>query len=341
MRKNREDEERYLGALERVTASWLTLEEVGLIQCVSKKWLAGVGSELVWLEQLGRRKLETPYAPCNLLVKTEKEKLLFNDDADDEQKILSARLKLHHYVADESRNKIKLNELVGLEWNFRFKEAAGESWTTFDPYWQGKPATSVRFYSDGTTSRNSSCRKSAEEEVTQPSSFLDGVHVEWRWGDGDGRRASGTWPNSKIRARVDGQDVPTYIISRHPKHKGFIMQSCWVLYTAFPMPPKGTDPYLEDDALQVGWVDQAREALAYNTAQRVTNGFLDLSAFDTFLRGGAHFDPDNPAADLIVRFLLEQSVYQDDDPNPDNPLLGGPISAHSDDEDHHEIVNPS
>ena len=30
-----------------------------------------------------------------------------------------------------------------------------------------------------------------------------------------------------------------------------IWQSVWVLYTAFPMPAKGSDPYLEDAALQV------------------------------------------------------------------------------------------
>ena len=43
------------------------------------------------------------------------------------------------------------------------------------------------------------------------------------------------------------------------------MQSCWVLYTSFPMPARGTDADLEDDALDVTVTTQAHEAQAYNT----------------------------------------------------------------------------
>ena len=54
---------------------------------------------------------------------------------------------------------------------------------------------------------------------------------------------------SSVRVVVDGRDVPTLQVARHPVHKGFIMESCWALYTAFPMPAPGQG--LDDDDLSV------------------------------------------------------------------------------------------
>lgn len=76
---------------------------------------------------------------------------------------------------------------------------------------------------------------------------------------------TGTVPCASLKATVNGGDVPTYLFSRHPLHKGLMMQSCWVLYTAFPMPDKGTDPHTEDSSLEVTFAQQEEEALAYNT----------------------------------------------------------------------------
>ena len=78
------------------------------------------------------------------------------------------------------------------------------------------------------------------------------------------------------RATVNGGDVPTYHVSRHPVHGGFIMQSCWVLYTAFPMPPKGSDPHLQDSALEVGFEQQSAEAIEYNTTTPGHDGAVEL-----------------------------------------------------------------
>jgi hypothetical protein len=46
---------------------------------------------------------------------------------------------------------------------------------------------------------------------------------------------------SLIRAYISGREVPTYRVSRHPENWGFIMQSCWVMYTSWPMPSKAEE----------------------------------------------------------------------------------------------------
>ena len=43
------------------------------------------------------------------------------------------------------------------------------------------------------------------------------------------------------------------------------MQSCWALFTSFPMPPKGEDPLLEDEHLAVT-VEEQRAFCCPSTA---------------------------------------------------------------------------
>ena len=71
---------------------------------------------------------------------------------------------------------------------------------------------------------------------------------------------------TSVRVVVDGRDVPTLKVARHPVHKGFMMESCWALYTAFPMPAPGEG--LDDDDLSVSVEDQVDEVDEWNRRAR-------------------------------------------------------------------------
>lgn len=58
---------------------------------------------------------------------------------------------------------------------------------------------------------------------------------------------------------IGGREVPTYIVSRHPANWGFLLESCWTLYTSWEMPPRegpDCDQSLLDDKLTVTMDDQ-------------------------------------------------------------------------------------
>merc|ERR1712232_443292 len=63
---------------------------------------------------------------------------------------------------------------------------------------------------------------------------------------------------------------PSMQLSRHPVHWGMYMQSCWTVWTAFPMAPLGGDAFMEDERLSVGpdHPTQAREIEEYNARVR-------------------------------------------------------------------------
>ena len=177
-----------------------------------------------------------------------------------------ARAALRLSIEDAERTWLTDDELCAFDWNFRFKASAGESWTEEDPYWNDLPPTRVRFEmptaaggevggeADGAESRG----------TMKPSGFemLEHRSLRWQWAKGRGEDVGGD--RSRLELYVDGRKVPTYHVARH-SNWGFLMQSCWVLYTSFPMPVRGTDPSLDDEALEITIERQSREARAYNT----------------------------------------------------------------------------
>mmetsp|Transcript_19661 Transcript_19661/g.60811 ORF Transcript_19661/g.60811 Transcript_19661/m.60811 type:complete len:355 (+) Transcript_19661:62-1126(+) len=262
--------------LERV-ASILELRDLAVLGACCRAWHKLFdSSDFVWREQWLRRLGGYAYLP----------RFLSEMEASPKETLKAA-------VLDEKRTELTFEELTDLEWRFRFKRAAGQSWMAVDPYWCDRPATRVTFHPDGTTSRTGFLTHGAA--VDDDSSSRSDFRITWRWGNSTSSApASGKAPCDRVRANVDGQDVPTYVASRHPVHKGFVMQSCWALYTAFPMPGPGQDPFLDDEALEVGFEQQAREALEYNRSQRLAGldglflgnaGYVDLDAFDAILRG--------------------------------------------------------
>lgn len=61
---------------------------------------------------------------------------------------------------------------------------------------------------------------------------------------------------------IGGREVPTYVVSRHPSNWGFLLESCWTVYTSWEMPPRegpGCDKSLLDDRLSVTMDDQWEE----------------------------------------------------------------------------------
>ena len=158
-------------------------------------------------------------------------------------------------IKDTKRNVLTLEELTSFHWNFRFKKAAGHGWYSQDPYWSSsKECIKIKFNRDGTTTRS-----------LGGNTIWTEVSVTWRWGNSDTREPGSGTPCNFLRATVEGRDVPRYILSRHPVHKGFILQSCWTVYTSFEMPKLGTDPYMDDEALNLNYKEQGTEVLAYNS----------------------------------------------------------------------------
>ena len=151
-------------------------------------------------------------------------------------------------LADSRRSTLTEAELTTFEWNFRFKAAAGSGWMEEDPYWLGAASgpARVQFAPSG-------------QLTASGFNMLEQRQLRWSWALSRGPIGS------HVQLHVDGMRVPTYLVSRHAANWGWLMQSCWVLYTSFPMPPRGSDPSLDDDALAVTVETQFREAHAYNS----------------------------------------------------------------------------
>jgi len=154
-------------------------------------------------------------------------------------------------LAAAERCFIRKEELVGFEWSFRFKEAAGVDWSEIDPWHQGRRAAQVRFEPGG--------------KVTSTNAALRVGPIRWRFPRArrqlGGSRADRL--HQHVSVSVAGKAVPTYIVRRAPNW-GFILESCWVMYTSFEMPARGVDPALEVSTVSVD--DQLDEACAWGLA---------------------------------------------------------------------------
>jgi len=62
---------------------------------------------------------------------------------------------------------------------------------------------------------------------------------------------------------VQINNFPPLVISRY-KNWGFLLESCWVFYTSFPLPPRGACLDLEDTALNITTETMKQEAMRYN-----------------------------------------------------------------------------
>eukprot|EP00746_Dinoflagellata_sp_MGD_P061977 gnl/MRDRNA2_/MRDRNA2_26139_c0_seq2.p1 gnl/MRDRNA2_/MRDRNA2_26139_c0~~gnl/MRDRNA2_/MRDRNA2_26139_c0_seq2.p1 ORF type:complete len:246 (-),score=31.11 gnl/MRDRNA2_/MRDRNA2_26139_c0_seq2:19-756(-) len=160
----------------------------------------------------------------------------------------SNKLKYFSAIRDCTRTAISRDELVSLEYCFRFKMAAGPSWAEQDPWWQGRESIKLKLREDGTVTPLNDAR---------PFWGRPGqVAGRWKYTLEDGV------------AMVTMNGHPSYHVCRHPIHWGVFMQSCWCVWAGFPMAPRGVDACMEDQALQVTIDDprQLREVQRYNRA---------------------------------------------------------------------------
>ena len=135
-----------------------------------------------------------------------------------------SRRALELSLEEASRSTLTDEELLSFGWCFRFKAAAGDSWMESDPFWNGLPPTRMRFESDGSL-------------VPTGFEMLETRRLRWQWAKHFGER-----DGTRLQLSVDGHRVPTYHISRHAPTWGWLMQSCWVLYTSWPMRPPVKKP---------------------------------------------------------------------------------------------------
>jgi len=190
-------------------------------------------------------------------------------------------------LRDFERKWITKEELCSFCWNIRFKKAAGDHWVEGDPWWHGKPPRAIQFMADHTAR--------AVSEM--------GIEEQHHW-------QSRKWrfvPNVSNLSGPEGSFVqmnnyPPYVVSRY-KNGGFIMQSCWVVWTSFPMPPKGSCPDLEDDCLGVTVETMRNEAVQYNMGVQfpVINGLQFLTP-----------------AQMLQLFQLFNNIYEEAENNDQN-----------------------
>ena len=165
-------------------------------------------------------------------------------------------------IHDATRTAITRHELSSCKaFGFRFKQQAGEMWTAADPWWNGQPPIQLRLCADDTV-----------RPVNDAMPFWGPAgQPVGTWCFEPGHWASRSVPPSQ-RLRPDQPAVvtmnghPSYTVRRHPKHWGVFLESCWCVWTAFPMAPRGADPLMEDEALRVSTKDprQLREVENYN-----------------------------------------------------------------------------
>lgn len=164
--------------------------------------------------------------------------------------------------ADAQRDALTDDELTSIDWRFHFKAEAGPDWVRRDPYWRvdGGAASHIAFTRDGKLRRTP---PPGEDPTPWPE-----VTITWRWARfGAGRTGEEGAPvGSLLRCHVEEAPVPTYAVRRHPEHWGFIIESCWGVYTSYEPPRPDDDAFAADEALlTVTSAVQFREADAYNT----------------------------------------------------------------------------
>ena len=135
---------------------------------------------------------------------------------------------------------------TGTVWSFRFKESAGMDWTSWDPWYNGRPCRKMVFLEDGTVKefRPDDAIKGEGELEDPPFSdrmahlFDPPMAMRWRYLSRPldmPARPRGSY----LRFSVGGRDVPTYCVRRSPtKNWGFVMESCWGVYASFELPKR-------------------------------------------------------------------------------------------------------
>ncbi|GAB5355412.1 hypothetical protein AAMO2058_000203200 [Amorphochlora amoebiformis] len=276
--------------------SFLPLKDVLRCAQVCKQWLARSKSNAIWgglCDELWRTKA---YVPMYIRA----------------MKLRNSNQAYFESLRDSKRQHPTLEELCEFEWCFRFKESAGAHWIQIDPYWSldhkdSKIAQTIirRFMKDGTLKRL--------DNFDALRNF-SGSNYEFKW------RTRDSEGEGKYIKRIQVNHFPSYITSRHPRNWGFIMQSCWVLWTSFPMPAPGHDDLLVDQKLEVKVDDQMEEVDRYNYGDV---GNLDRVIIET---------PNGPVIVPFTQLAQHLNMLNDDGDDMGNEGEGE-VSGRDDDEE--------
>jgi len=160
-------------------------------------------------------------------------------------------------LKDGTRRQLTSDELSQPEfWCIRFKaeglRALGVP-AQRDPWWRGDPPIKLRLTSSGNVLA-----------VTDARPFY-----------GSAGHVSGNW-HAQIDAVhgttiVEANRQPPYRVHRHAPTWGVYMESCWAVWTAFEMPPRGEAPELEDEALHVTADDPTQQAAIARCNSRMSS----------------------------------------------------------------------
>lgn len=264
--------------------SFLTPKELGECALLSSSWNESANSNYVWeilCDALWRDKAYVP------------------EEFRTAKQIGFPKRAYMHSLQDAHRVYIKPEELSEFVWNFRFKESAGEHWLSNDPWWKEQKPARVRFLADGRMSSLDGWPASIDESSGRP------LERRWRFiSSAAGRQG----PKGSF---VQINNFPPLVVSRY-KNWGFLLESCWVFYTSFPLPPRGACLDLEDTALDITTETMKQEAMRYNI--------------------GVEFNLHDHAQILDLLQLLAH-IHQPHGFDIDLPNIGG------DDDDDDEIAN--
>ena len=155
---------------------------------------------------------------------------------------------------DAKRTWITAEELCSMEWHSRMKAAAGDHYTDTDPWWTGSaPPRRSKYNLDGTTTR----LVVSEDGQTQNRSG------KWRFVRSSCGMTGPLGSFVRMQHSALGRETPTKVVRRH-KNWGWLMDGCWSVSASFPLPPKGEDPSMEDEGLEITVERQQEEAMAFN-----------------------------------------------------------------------------
>mmetsp|Transcript_33949 Transcript_33949/g.86796 ORF Transcript_33949/g.86796 Transcript_33949/m.86796 type:complete len:326 (+) Transcript_33949:745-1722(+) len=180
----------------------------------------------------------------------------------------------------------------------RMKQSSGGHWTSSDPYWQGQPPNRSVYSADGSLT----FLQTPGFEHPMLSGEGGPPTMAWRWARGSCGRLGP--PGTFLRMSLRGREFPTMMVWRHRATWGWVMDNCWAVAASFPLPPPGSDPEMEDDALPATIETQAYEARCFN---------LGLPRLPE--PGGGEEEEDNPILSQLLAAIHggeEEEVEEED-----------------------------
>mmetsp|Transcript_9530 Transcript_9530/g.18324 ORF Transcript_9530/g.18324 Transcript_9530/m.18324 type:complete len:453 (+) Transcript_9530:234-1592(+) len=143
------------------------------------------------------------------------------------------------------------NSNIGTIWSFRFKQVAGNEWTSGDPWHRGLDARQLVFLANGSVRQLVWHNHDDDTPPTYtlhtafydaPSLMNGGLEIRWRFVHQPidmPKKESGAY----VRLTIAGRDVPTYIVHRSPVGDwSWIMENCWGVFASSPLPHRVLPP---------------------------------------------------------------------------------------------------